>query len=435
MLRQNYGFQSNNYRHWITSGTYYYGLNNLLTTGLHFEITHKIQALGVSSSSTIFHYFTFTTAAALSHKNKYGSLIEIDLNRATKNYNIGFNYKFTTPYFSLVGSSDNEKIPEDEIETHFSTQIIKNLSVGVGYLYQHYRIGKNINNKDALTFNSSLYISKSLFLTGSILYSFDRKRQYTVLASLIFQLDRNKTVTANITKIKNSAQSTIGFEKNSAFKSGFGYSFISDLNKNMNSRVNLNYHNNFAGYSLDLIKNNNQLDYQAEIMGAFSFLKNQIYFTKTISNSFGVIHTPGLQNVPIYRENRLVGKTNGGGYIIIPNLIPYTNNSISIHPDQIPLDIKIKKEKITVIPQEEAGVYIDFPIYKTKQATLKIKLKSGEFVPTGATVILEKSYQTTLVADGGVVYFSSLADINSIIVKWKKMYVLLDYCILKKLKQ
>ena len=56
------------------------------------------------------------------------------------------------------------------------------------------------------------------------------------------------------------------------------------------------------------------------------------YATRRVEDALGVIDVPGLADVRIYQENRLIARTDARGRAIIPDLRAYEQNRIAIAP-------------------------------------------------------------------------------------------------------
>lgn len=77
--------------------------------------------------------------------------------------------------------------------------------------------------------------------------------------------------------------------------------------------------------------------------------------TRSIEQSFGLMRVPGVEGVSAYSENQVVGKTNSKGDLVVPSLLPYYGNQLSIDPEGIPLNYKIGATDKVVAPPFRGG--------------------------------------------------------------------------------
>ena len=75
----------------------------------------------------------------------------------------------------------------------------------------------------------------------------------------------------------------------------------------------------------------------AEFEGAVAVLGGGVYAANRIDDSFAVVDA-GAPNIDVLYENRLIGRTNSAGRLLVPDLRSYQRNKIEIDPRGLPLD-------------------------------------------------------------------------------------------------
>lgn len=98
----------------------------------------------------------------------------------------------------------------------------------------------------------------------------------------------------------------------------------------------------------------------ARLSGATVFAKGSVWFSPSISQSFALIDIPGTQNVRVYHNSQLVGRTASDGTLILPNLAGYASNQVRIDDRDIPIEIELDKVQKEVAPRSNAGVHVQF---------------------------------------------------------------------------
>ena len=57
---------------------------------------------------------------------------------------------------------------------------------------------------------------------------------------------------------------------------------------------------------------------------------------RRIDDGFTLVSTDGIGGIPVLHENRVIGATNGGGHLLIPDLNAYQHNQVAIDAMNLP---------------------------------------------------------------------------------------------------
>jgi len=114
--------------------------------------------------------------------------------------------------------------------------------------------------------------------------------------------------------------------------------------------------------------------------GAVVFAGGEWALTRPVQSSFAVVKVAELEGVRVYRNNQEAGRTDARGLYVIPTVTSYAYNSISIEPQDIPLDYQIGALAQTVVPPLGAGVLARFDLkpIRAYEGTLKARMPKGE---------------------------------------------------------
>lgn len=108
------------------------------------------------------------------------------------------------------------------------------------------------------------------------------------------------------------------------------------------------------------------------------------------------------------------------GYAVVPNLIPYQQNRISLDVSSLGEDTDARNTDKTVIPTRGALVPVRFDVVVGKRALLVLRHR-GQLLPLGSQVTLlggQGISSTGMVSDGGQVYLSGLPDQGEVRATW-----------------
>src|SRR5690606_30797117 len=143
-------------------------------------------------------------------------------------------------------------------------------------------------------------------------------------------------------------------------------------------------------------------------------MMNQSFFPMQRSfDSFALISTSQISDIPVKLENRYVGKTNKNGELVVTSLNPYQNNRITIDPLELPPDYHIETTVKNAVPRYASGVFLEFPISQILAIQAVIKQADGNFIKAGTNVWatedfdLEDTGPLTIVAHDGMIYIEN----------------------------
>jgi outer membrane usher protein len=84
---------------------------------------------------------------------------------------------------------------------------------------------------------------------------------------------------------------------------------------------------------------------------------------------------PGVRDVTTLWSNQEVGVTDRRGDYLVPNLLPYYGNQISIDEDDIPLDYGIERSARVIAVPYRGGAVVDFPVRRLQQVVGTVLLE------------------------------------------------------------
>lgn len=118
---------------------------------------------------------------------------------------------------------------------------------------------------------------------------------------------------------------------------------------------------------------------------------------------------------------RLARGENGlPGYTTLSYLIPYQQNTVSLHPTRLPADAEITQTDVKVIPTKGAVTWAAFATHVSGRALISLKYPDGQVLSFGALATLSSKDGGTsgVVGDGGQVYLTELPHTGQLMVQW-----------------
>lgn len=94
----------------------------------------------------------------------------------------------------------------------------------------------------------------------------------------------------------------------------------------------------------------------------------------------------GMPGLRVYLDNRLAGRTDDQGAVLLTGLRPYEANRIHVEPDDLPIDRHISRTSAQVVPPRDALITVQLASGATRSGLLRLLLPDGSAVPAQAQV-------------------------------------------------
>jgi outer membrane usher protein len=207
----------------------------------------------------------------------------------------------------------------------------------------------------------------------------------------------------------------------------WGYHALAVGGLNQRQEAGLALQTETGAYNLALGRSTIGGNYRAEARGALAWIDGEIYNTRTIHDSFALVHVPGYANLPVLGNQRVMAHTNTNGDALLPELQSYHDNQIAIDPLTLPLDAHSIESSLTMIPYQHSGLIKTLTIKRNRSALLTLQLDDGSPAPIGMDVSLTGSSEKFMVGMRGEVYVTELATNNQFSATWQGKTCHFDY--------
>lgn len=122
-------------------------------------------------------------------------------------------------------------------------------------------------------------------------------------------------------------------------------------------------------------------------------------------SAYALVRAPGASGVKVKNQSGLT--TDWRGYAVVPSMMSYRANSITLDTSTLKDDVDLNQPVINAVPTREALVLADYETNVGYRAWLRLT-NNGKPVPFGAAVSAGNSQG--IVGDNGQVYLSGLSD-------------------------
>jgi len=410
-------------------GFHRYGFSSFFTGGYRFEFTDGLSNLGVMSNLLLGAYGELDAGFSFS-KNQN--------NLGTSRY---FRYGFTSRYFHgrYSYSHRSEKYSTVSIGPDLTVESVSDVENEVDLTRPKQSVGVGVHGLVVGSLSLNYGVRGGLFTPQERDYSLIYSLRIAKQASLLARATRIEDVHGDVRHLvvvsinaalgrKMSANATHsddqGDKKTSAYiqKSlpvGTGYggriratnSQPKDGNESTLADGSLKLKTKYFSASGDYNMGEQENTYLTQIAGSLAFIDNDFYFTRPIQDSFGLAKVDDLDDVRVYYSNEMVGKTSNGR-LLVPNLVSYADNHISIEGQDVPVDRALKNTRLKLSPKFRTGSVALFEVEKFQGFFGIIYLVKNQTKKTAdlasLTLLKQDRVFETIIGKGGEFYVENL---------------------------
>ncbi|MBV8688888.1 MAG: fimbrial biogenesis outer membrane usher protein, partial [Candidatus Eremiobacteraeota bacterium] len=189
------------------------------------------------------------------------------------------------------------------------------------------------SNASLLSMRTSLRADNGLTLDINPFYDFAR-HLVSANMSLSFSAGANRRVSQrSAITAQNELSSALEYRKDSSDPSDpISYEAQISANQSQDRRLSIGDQLPWATANLRIEEQNHIRVYEPDVSGALAFVGGRVYALPTINSSetFGVVHLPGLRNVRISVNSESIGRTDSHGDLLLKKLSPYRDNTITV---------------------------------------------------------------------------------------------------------
>jgi outer membrane usher protein len=418
-LRENYGVHSNDYdSNGFIAGTGRYGLSSALTAEVRFEAQAQRQAIGVDLVALLGTFATVEAALATAKTDdNQGNHYLLGLERRTAAGNASLRWEYFDRDFVQFAALPSELRPRQRISASLGALLSSHVSSAINYTVQK---AWDESRLELLTVNFGVTLADGIYLSNYASKDLGADKGWSAGISINLSLGKQRSASASTSTGSN--RDTINraeLSQSPPGGPGSGWRLAVSDDPNQRWRMGLSKNTNFGRFRADATDTINDPAVRLGASGSIGWLAGHTFAARTIgAGSFAVVKVDSLKNIPIYRSNQLIATTNTSGMALIPDLLPYQQNSLTIDPIELPFDIKIQSVREIAVPFARSGLVVNFPVYRSRNALVLLRQLDGSVVPAGAQVTVSPGETSFIVGKRGEAYLMDLTDSNHLTVQW-----------------
>lgn len=425
-LRKDYNQSSFNYDpKLMTIGNWRYGLNNRVTLEAHSEIGESLQNIGLGNNVLVAPYLGVINlnASGSQYQNSNGNKWGAGWQWNNQRLSVSLQHSRQNTTYKEVSMLINNTLLRKS-SSAFVSWSFDNIGIfGAGWVSRQYRTAtlQYANLSWTKTFNGRFTISVNAT------QELDNEKNKILYAMVNIPLSTNNYLSLQTNKENSNISQQLQYSKTLVpDKEGWGWNIAQQTGQGKNSHADVSYRSDINDWQVGYNRYSGENNYFASNSGAFGVLENQVYAMRKLGDSFAIVDTSGVADLPVYFQNIEVGKTDQNGILLLNDLYSYEPQSIKINPLGLASDFRAKNTEQTIIPRNGNGSLVKFVVYRTQALLLSVKHDGGTSLPVAAEVQVydkdglppQTGTDTTIVGYDSKIYFEGILPGSTAVVTW-----------------
>ncbi|WP_347254464.1 fimbria/pilus outer membrane usher protein [Leminorella grimontii] len=318
----------------------------------------------------------------------------------------------STPYYvddDRVTTRSTSYQQRQRLEVSLSQNLSGYGSVFANALWQDYYDSRSSNRQYQVGYQNSLgKVSYSITAARQMSTADSGRKEYDDVVTLSFRvpLGTRTSLSSHVSHYgKGGTNATAGVSGTLGEGNDYSYgvNVAYDANNSANSiSGNLNHQNSFGNWGVGYSHSDASRTYSATAQGAVVVHGGGVTLGPYLGDTFGIIEVPNGKGVQVTNVSGL--ELNGSGYAIIPSLVPYRYNHITLDPKGIGNSVELEETQKRVAPYAGAIPMMTFKTRTGYPVLIESLTDDGRPLPIGLDVYDESDASIGIIGPGSRVY-------------------------------
>ncbi|MBW8726072.1 MAG: fimbrial biogenesis outer membrane usher protein [Inquilinus limosus] len=388
-IRRRYGEASADYSGFAGIGSLRYGLDDATTLEAHVETSRDLVLAGAGVVYGVGTLGTVNAAVAGSRSDGDSGLqYAVGVEHLEPRWSVSLQRTGTVGVYQDLAAIDDRSRLRGSTRVSASLNLDRWGSLGVAYIDLD---RTDFGRTQIASGNYSVTLFDDIQLVATSFLDLDDSSNAGVMLSLTVPLGRETSVgldataqngqrwlTQRASYVQDTGVSERGLVVNAQASEG-------DLRRYYGQ---VDYRTALADFTVAADQIDDRTSVRGEVRGSLTYAGGGVFAGQRIDDSFAVVDT-GVPGVGVTLENRPVGRTDGGGQLLVRGLRAYEANKMAIDVTDLPADAAFEDTRRLVTPADRSGIVVRFPVRVGDAATILIHRSDGSAVPPGSMLALD----------------------------------------------
>jgi len=296
-----------------------------------------------------------------------------------------------------------------------------NLGIGLdklGSLSGRFSLNKNFDHssekKASILFSTSVMGKLSLSAQAIRAWNAGRSSSEQYNLNINYPFDNGLYLSAGFSLTDGVKSFNIQLLRSLPFGDGFGYRASADggQDSDLRSTQELQYQNSYGEVAVNRSGSAKNPAYGARLSSALLLAGGRAHISRPVRNGFAVVRVGEMANVKVQFNHQPVGETDSRGVLVVPHMIAYSDNDISIDADNVPLGYSIDATSRIVTSSFRGGGLVEFKVAKLQvlegKAFYRIGGEKKEAQYSGLELVSDDEKVQAIIGYGGVFYMENI---------------------------
>ncbi len=416
-LRQSFGAVSAAYDDGFLAGTLRRGLSDRLTAELRADALSGQQTVGTALTGAAPGFGAWTAGISASHSARgIGTLTVLAHEYLSRSWSFAAEARFGSPAFVQLGDPVGDLRRSETLRFSFSPHPQGSLSAF--YLGQDRRTQEKIS---IFGLNYSWNLARSWFFNAGATRSMTATEERMVMLTLNYQWDSHTTASLQRDQSSNGiALNRASWQSSAPGPLGVGYRLFAEDGALARNGASIRWGTGKGVATGDIERINGTTGRRLGFATGITALGSDFFWTRPVTGSFAVVDTGSVPQVRVYSENRLVGRTDEDGVLLVPELRAFEVNQLRIDVNDVPIAYDVPALAADVRPPARSGVRVLLAAQPSSNVMLRVSMANGGPPPTGAQVNLDNVPAPLPLGYGGVAYVSAGPGRHVLELRWQQ---------------
>jgi len=425
--RRDYGLRSFGYAaRPAFTGSLRHGLNDALTLEAHAEAAAGVANAGAGALVRLGHAGVLHGALAASGGGD-GRGVQASI-----------GYQYLSPRFSIdvqstrasSGYADlgtREGVPVSRVNDRITANFSPSAGQSVSASLVAYRLAGSESLQGAAqgivqrtarlaSLAWSMRLGEGAYLGLNAYQDLGQSSARGVSASLSFSLPGRIGASVGGGRRAGEPSWNLGLNRSADFAGGFGWNVQSASQGGQRyGQGQLQYLGNGGQLGLLVQDSGAAVTTAVNATGALVAMDGAVLPARQVGRAFALV-SAGIADVPVLQENRVIGRTDRHGRLLVPDLVPYAANQLAIDASGLPLEVRVRATSLDIAPRLLSGVVAGFTLERYQAASVTVHDSKGQPVALGTAVTVNGA-ATTIVGHDGVVFVDEAGPDNRLVLR------------------
>jgi len=416
--RRDYGLRSFSYaaRPALT-GSLRHGVNDALTLEAHAEAGAGVANAGAGALIRLGHAGVLHGALAASGGDGRGVQATLGYQYLSPRLSIDVQSTRASAGYADLGTREGVPVSrvDDRITANFSPSAGQSVSASlVAYRLAGGAPGQTTSRIASLAW--SMRLGEGAYLGVNAYQDLGLSSARGVSASLSFSLPGRIGASVGGGRRGGDPTWNLGLNRSADFAGGFGWNVQSASQAGQRyGQAQLQYLGNAGQVGVLVQDSGAAVTTALNATGALVAMDGALLPARQVGRAFALV-SAGVADVPVLQENRVIGRTDRHGRLLVPDLVPYAANQLAIDASDLPLDVRVRATSVEIAPRLLSGVVAGFTLERYQAASVTVHDAQGRPVALGTAVEVDGG-GPTIVGHDGVVFVENAGADNRLVLR------------------